>query len=185
MDENEIQACLIFILSNIHKYRNIQDKAYKVKKHLVHFVLSHKLKEQDFYKITSVLSPQSRSPLWQNCYMEKHGCERVQAKEDKGDFIKDGKYYEYKGSGFSQDGNLNVVQIRPWQECHYIVQFISYSDVHTFELTHDEMLQEMKLCNASSAHGTGKAIIDNRNIEYRMTIEKDGKDWIRWLKLYR
>ena len=141
------------------------------------------ISEQDFYKISSVLTPQSRSPLWENYFIKKHDCERVNKNEDRGDFKKNGMYYEYKSSGYNQNNSVNIVQIRPWQDCDYIIQSISDDGATTFVLTHTEMKLEMEKLKASRAHGT-QALVNNENIEYRMTLKRDSAHWNRWINNY-
>ena len=150
---------------------------------LIDLTLREEISEQDFYKISSVLTPQSRSPLWQNYFIKKHDCERVSKDENRGDFKKNGRYYEYKCSGYNQNNSVNMVQIRPWQDCDYIIQSISNDEATTFVLTHADMMLEMKELKASRAHGT-RALVNNENIEYRMTLKRDSADWNRWINNY-
>lgn len=77
-----------------------------------------------------------------------------------------------------------MIQVRPWQYCDYIIQFVTFEAIYTFELTKRQMLDEIALCNATSAHGTKKANKNNQNIEYTMTIKKGSKNWQRWIKKY-
>ena len=101
-----------------------------------------------------------------------------------GDFKKGSKYYEYKASGFNQNNSVNIVQIRLWQQCDYIIQSITYEEINTFLLKHNDMIMETDLCRASSAHGTKTANKDNKNKELRMTIYKESENWDRWQKKY-
>ena len=87
--------------------------------------------------------------------------------------------YEYKSSGYNQDNSVHMLQIRPWQNCDYIVQSISDNGAITYVLTHSEM----KLLKASRAHGT-KVLRNNENIEFRMTLKIDSDDWQRWINNY-
>ncbi|MYB66413.1 DUF2344 domain-containing protein [Candidatus Poribacteria bacterium] len=41
----------------------------------------------------------------------------------------------------------------------------------------------MKNLKASRAHGT-QALVNNENIEYRMTLNIDSADWKRWINNY-
>jgi hypothetical protein len=76
-----------------------------------------------------------------------------------------------------------MVQIRPWQDCNYIIQSISDDGATTFVLTHVEMMLEMKKLKASRAHGT-QALVNNENIEYRMTLKRNSAHWNRWINNY-
>ena len=117
-------------------------------------------------------------------FIKKYDCERVSKDEDRGDFKKNGRYYEYKSSGYNQNNSVNIVQIRPWQDCDYIIQSISDDGATTFVLTHAEMMLETRKLKAASAHGTKKALEDNKNKELRITLKKDSADWNRWINDY-
>ncbi len=185
MNPIELNRTLRFILDNIDESRKVKNQAFSIRKKLIDLTLKQEISEQEFYKISSVLTPQSRSPLWENYFIKKHDCERVNKNEDRGDLKKNGRYYEYKCSGYNQDSNsVNIVQIRPWQKCDYIIQRISDDGAITFILTHAEMMLEVQKIKASSAHGTAKALEDNKNKELRMTLKKDSADWNRWINNY-
>ena len=184
MTKQEIKDTIEFVLNNIDEYRNVLSKVQAIKPHLVELVLAGEITERDFYKLSSLLNSQARSPMWEKYFIQKHQCRRIKRQEDMGDFEKNGKHYEYKCSGFNQDGSVHIVQIRTWQKCHYIVQSISDKKVHTFELSHEDMLREIDLLGASVAHGTRTSNIKNQNIELRMTLVKDSENWARWRRKY-
>ena len=106
MNRMKIKETIDFILDNIDKSRRLKDSAESIKDELIDLTLRQEISEQDFYKIGSVLTPQSRSPLWQNYFIKKHDCERVSKDEDRGDFKKNGRYYEYKCSGYNQNNSV-------------------------------------------------------------------------------
>jgi len=173
------------ILANIHNVREAVNHAYKIRTELIQLALEGSITELEFYNITSVLTPQSRSPLWEKYYIQKRGAKKLKAQDNKGDFILDGKAYEYKASGFNQTGNINIVQLRSWQKCDYIVQYITSGEVFTFRLTRAQMEEEANRCKKSAAHGTQAANLKNENIEFRFTVVVGGEDWNRWLSRYR
>lgn len=174
-----------YILENIHTVEKVKKLAYSVRHNLMEYVLQGKITENDFYKITSLLTPQSRSPLWQNYFIEKNGFDKLKSKENKGDCVKNGICYEYKASGFNEGSGLHVIQIRLWQDCDYIIQFIEKDKVYTFILTKEEMKEEIQKCGSTSAHGTKEANESNENVELRLsTIRKGDKNWNRWVKKY-
>lgn len=174
-----------YVLEHFDIVEKVRHFVFEIRKDLLSLALKNKITEKNFYKITSLLNPQSRSTLWQDYFVQKNQYEQVKAKEDKGDFKVGNKYYEYKVSGFNVGNVLHLVQIRPWQECSYIIQSIQKDKVFTFELTNKQMKKEIKLCHGSSAHGTKTANIDNKNKELRMTIKIGDSNWERWLKLYK
>lgn len=161
------------------------NSAFTIRKELIDLTLSEVISESDFYKISSVLSPQSRSPLWQNYFIAKYDCEKISSGENRGDFRKNGIHYEYKSSGYNKNNAVNILQIRLWQDCDYIIQSISDDGAVTFLLTHAEMMSETEILKASSAHGTRQALKENKTKELRMTLHRNATDWHRWIKNYR
>ena len=184
MNQIELKKTIRYILDNIGNSRRVLDSVVSIRKKLIDLTFEQVISEQDFYKISSVLSPQSRSPMWEKYFIKRHDCEKVNKNDDRGDFKKNGTHYEYKSSGYNQDNSVHIVQIRPWQNCDYIIQSISDDGATTFVLTHAEMMLEMENLKASVAHGTKTALVDNVTIEYRMTLHKDSADWDRWINNY-
>lgn len=171
---------------NFKELIQIYDVIYKYKNAILKDFLNDKLNNQEFYSYTSLLTPQSRSPLWEKAFICKINAKKIPASAGKGDLLWENKYYEYKVSGLNAENMLHVVQIRIWQDVNYIIQYISKDfEVYTFMLTHSEMVDEIKQTGATAAHGTKKANISNKNIEYRFTIKKDSVSWKRWVKKYK
>ena len=185
MNRIEVKEKIRVILDSIDKSRRLKESVESVKDELIDLTFEQEISEQDFYKISSVLSTQSRSPLWENYFIKKHGCERVKRNENRGDFKKNGRYYEYKSSGDNQKNTVNILQIRPWQDCDYIIQSISDDRATTFVLTHAEMMLEMDRLKASPTHGTPEALEDNKTIEYGIRVKRGSSDWDRWINDYR
>ena len=122
MNRKELNETISFILDNIDNSRIVLNSVASIRNQLIDLTLEkQEISEQDFYKISSVLSTQSRSPLWENYFIKKYDCERVSKNEDRGDFKKNGKYYEYKSSGYNLGNSVNMLQIRPWQDCDYVL----------------------------------------------------------------
>ena len=172
------------ILANAERVRDISRAAYEIRAELIPLALESAITEAQFYRISSLLSPQARSPLWEKYFIQRHNCRKMSAKNDSGDFEKDGVRYEFKASGYNQDAAVHIVQIRLWQGCDYVVQSVSDNGAESFVLRHSEMRREVALCGAVSAHGTRKAVAQNKNVEMRMTLKKDGEHWARWRKKY-
>lgn len=179
------RASIRYILRHINRAREVAAAVYGIRKSLVDLALRGDISEREFYKISSVLSPQSRSPMWERYFRQKHGCAPVKKEQNRGDFEKNGKHYEYKASGYNADGAVHIVQIRLWQNCDYVVQSISDDEVVTFVLSHAEMTAETKSLNATTAHGTKKVSQVSRHVELRMTLKPGTEDWRRWMRLYR
>jgi len=186
MNQKKLNETISFVLENIDNSRIVLNSVASIRDQLIDLTLEkQEISEQDFYKISSVLSTQSRSPLWENYFIKKHNCERVNKNEDRGDLRKNGRYYEYKSSGYNLDNSVHMLQIRPWQDCGYIIQSVSDDGATTFVLTHAEMMLEMKKLKASPAHGTRKALEDNKTIEYMITLKRNSVEWDRWINNYR
>ena len=184
MAEQKTLDTVNYILANVEQSREVYNAVYRIKPQLVRLTLENTITEMQFYRISSLLTPQARSPLWERYFIQRHNCLKISAKCDSGDFEKNGIYYEFKVSGYNQDAAVHIVQIRLWQGCDYVVQSVSDVDVISFVLRHSEMEQEVALCGATSAHGTRTAVANNQNIELRMTLKKDGEHWARWRKKY-
>lgn len=184
MKQKDIQKTIRYILKNIDNSKRVIEAAYEIRGHLIDLALNGRIAEQEFYKISSLLTPQSRSLIWQNYFIAKHNCKSINRNENKGDFEKNGIFYEYKASGYNRDNSVNIIQIRLWQECDYVIQAISDESVVTFVLTHRQMKEETKKLKASSAHGTPAVTSVSRHIELRMTLRRDSEDWNRWMKRY-
>lgn len=148
---------------------------------------------KEFIKSMSLINPQSYGKRIENRIIKDLNGDAVLAKEDKGDMLKNGKYYEIKISLLTQtNSDLNLVQIRTWQNLDYYLciafdlRNIKNFNVIPFLLTKNDMIKEMKNVNATSAHGTKKAIEENKNIELRYSLKIDSNNQVfqRWKKKY-
>jgi hypothetical protein len=100
--------------------------------------------------------------------------------KDRGDsFSKNKNYFEIKASLITTTNkNLNIVQIRPWQDVNYIVFVYDFNNNngHFLYIKNDQMHEEINLSkNAlgikfSNAHGTKKSNYNNDNVELRSSI---------------
>ena len=148
---------------------------------------------KNFIIAMAQINPQSYGAKIQKRLIEELGLEKISASEDKGDFVNQfGDHYELKVSLLLKDkAKMNLVQIRPWQDTnYYFIAFgIKNSEVYAFcfSLSHDRMLEELKLMNAFAAHGTKKSLEKNTNIEYRidLAINSDNEHFQRWFTKYR
>ena len=77
MKQNDIQKTIRYILKNIDDSKRVIEAAYKVRGNLTDLALNGHIAEQEFYKISSLLTPQSRSLIWQNYFMAKHNCKSI------------------------------------------------------------------------------------------------------------
>lgn len=129
---------------------------------------------QLYYTSTSTLTAQAKAPLGEKFLCNLLGFRRVSAKEDRGDAVDEqGNYYEFKNSFTNQAQNLNIRQIRLWQEVDYYYCFyINEQDLQEsvfFVLTKEQMMDEVALCGGFT-HGTIEANAVNQHNEYSITI---------------
>lgn len=136
------------------------------------------------------LPPQAYGQRIQNRLLKELHLER--AHHDNGDF-KDrfGDFYEVKSSILQHaDAKMNLVQIRPWQKAHFCCFVFDVRTgvvtPHAFKLNAPQMSEEMRMLNATSAHGTVAANAHNRNIEYRLSMNVSMLDvhFRRWKDNY-
>lgn len=149
---------------------------------------------KDFIKSMSIIKPQSYGKRIENKIIKDLDSIAVSSRDDKGDMLsKKGDYYEIKISLLTKtNNNLNMVQIRPWQKIdYYLCIAFDIRDLKNFKtfaflLKKEDMLNEMKEVNASSAHGTKKALLENKHIELRYSLKISEKDEVfkRWMKNY-
>ena len=141
-----------------------------------------------FYKSTALLTPQSRSALYENALIRKLGGTKNNARDNIGDAKIAGTNYEIKVSGVNIDKCLHMVQLRPWQNTDYLIQFIDvdrdFKSLY-FVLTHEEMIAEIKETKANATHGTMESNKNNQNIEYRITLKKGSVHFRRWVSKYQ
>lgn len=127
-----------------------------------------------YYTSTASLTAQAKAPLGEKFLCNLLGYTRVSSREDRGDAVdKEGIYYEFKNSFTNQRQNLNIRQIRLWQNVDYYYCFyINEEDLDKsvfFILTKDEMIKEVALCGGYT-HGTVTANAVNEHNEYSITI---------------
>ena len=127
-----------------------------------------------YYTSTASLTAQAKASLGERFLCNLLGYTRVSSREDRGDAVdKEGMYYEFKNSFTNQRQNLNIRQIRLWQNVDYYYCFyINEEDLDKsvfFVLTKDEMIKEVALCGGYT-HGTITANAVNEHNEYSITI---------------
>ncbi|MGI9228544.1 MAG: hypothetical protein ACR2P9_01650 [Gammaproteobacteria bacterium] len=173
------------IIANYAQIKEVINKVIEIKDKLIDLCLEGNITEDEFYRVSSLLTPQSRSPLWEKYFIKKHDALRVSANKNAGDLVLNKKYYEYKSS-YNDSGSVNIVQVRLWQPCDYIIEVIQIDEknvtVTTFVLTHDQMEKEME--SAGPAHGTAEANENNENVELRISFDIGDEYWEKWIYKY-
>lgn len=129
---------------------------------------------QLYYTSTAGLTAQAKAPMGEKFLCNILGFTRVSASEDRGDAVdNNGIYYEFKNSFTNQAQNLNIRQIRLWQDVDYYYCFY-INEEHLdqsvfFVLTKEQMIEEVALCGGYT-HGTIAANAVNGHSEYSITI---------------
>ena len=129
---------------------------------------------QLFYLSTAMLTAQQKAPLGEKFLRNKLKMQKVSSSEDRGDAVDNNKkYYEFKTSFTNKDQNLNIRQIRLWQDInYYYCIYINEEELDKslfFILTKEQMIEEVALCG-SYTHGTVVANSVNIHKEYSITI---------------
>ena len=185
MNISEIKNKYLEELKRAKEILNIIEK-YDDKEDIIN-ISSNKV----FYSLIAGYSVQSKAPLSDKHLFQYFNFIPVSAAENRGD-AKDVNnfYYEFKTSSTNKGNNLNIRQIRLWQNVdYYYCFFINEEDIQKslfFKLSHEEMEEEVKLFG-SATHGTSKANESNNNIEYSITIpiyNLQNKKTIRWRDRY-
>ena len=81
MNHLEVKDTIRYILDNIENSRKVLSSTVSIKDKLIDLTFDQIISEREFYKISSVLSPQSRSPMWEKYFIAKHDCEKVKKSE--------------------------------------------------------------------------------------------------------
>ena len=174
------------LLTNVSVIWDFVADLKDIRHHFIPLIQEKFIQEHEFYLLGSFLRPQSYAPIFQKYLIWKLGAENVKREENRGDFLLNTTYYEYKISVYNADETLNVIQVRIWQETDYIIQYLDkkYNPPISFLLTHDDMKYELDRCKATSAHGTKTVNKDNVNIEYRFSFKKHSEVWDDWVRKY-
>lgn len=157
------------------------------------------LPPEDFFLVMSQYNAQAKSGWIEGFIAHKLGMEIVPATLDRGDAKNRKHFFEYKTSTTNKGRNLNMRQIRLYQDVDfYIASYIEELDLknsYTFMLASDEMEAELRRINGVDeetgmlkgfTHGTVEANRDNPVPEYSLTlpIRPDAEHLKRWVKNY-
>ena len=82
--------------------------------------------------IVRLLSSQSYGPLLEKLHIRHYNEDvvRVPPTDDRGDYKNFcNNYYEYKFTIASEEGNINFVQLRPWQKVDYVLEILQPNNI--------------------------------------------------------
>ena len=182
--QNSVNKKTQELLADYNTIKSGLNKAHSIRAVLAELCIEQSITEPEFYKLSSILIPQSRSFVCIEYFTKKHNGKSVKSSENRGNLKIGEKYYSFKSS-CNDNNKINIVQIRLWQECDFIVQHIEIGKkVTTFLLTREEMKKEVMLMG-TSAHGTEAANLTNQHKEMRISFEVSGDDWNRWIEKYQ
>ena len=142
-----------------------------------------------FFYCLSLLSTQQKAPLCEEYIIKQLKGEKIKSSLDRGDFKINGEYYELKCSFNNKGENLNIRQIRLYQDVNYYL--CGYVDIfclkksYFYILTKIEMEKEVRMLG-SFTHGTKAAQKEKGNSEYSITIPINplNDTFLRWNEKY-
>ena len=144
----------------------------------------------DLAKIARFENAQRKGVLYQDYVIAKIGASPVHSSKDRGDYEKYEKFGEIKISFTNKNDNLNVRQVRTYQNIdEYVVMFVNenYPDrSKVFRLDSEQMKKEVALIG-NVMHGTKTAAKGNKNVEHGFHIpiyNPDNKSAKRWNSTY-
>ena len=119
------------------------------------------------------LNPQSYGTKIQNRWRKDNGYKKVNSSLNLGDYKDESMYVEFKVSYISNN-QWTIIQIRPYQKIQrYDIMLIDedYKD-KLYKIPKDKMNILIDKYG-DVAHGTKGSNLNNKNLEYRMTIKKN------------
>lgn len=190
--ESEFQEkALQMVISSLENF--VQTKKWMKNKKNLDFL---NLQEWSiFIKSMFYITPSSYGAKISKRLIKELNGQEINPTEEKGDFIDClGAHCEMKVSlSLDDKPKINLVQIRPWQNTdYYFASFILKNNIiyaYCFKLSSEQMKEELKKSKFSFAHGTKKALAQNKtgNHELRITINVNENDetFKRWFLNYR
>lgn len=142
-----------------------------------------------FFNMIALGSAQAKAPEAEKFIARKCDLIKISPSLNRGDYRNPANdtYVELKVSFTNKEQNLNLRQLRLWQEVDfYVCIYIDEDNLkqsEVFLLTHEEMKNEVRQ-KGSATHGTAKANENNENIEYSITISMTGECRKIWHSKY-
>jgi hypothetical protein len=133
-------------------------------------------------------TPQSYGALIEKRIIKNNGFRKLKSELNIGDAEENGLNKEIKISISADDDQptFNIVQIRPHADISsYLIWFIEIDKNcmilnHTYEVPKEDM---MKIPGIGGAHGTKISNVNQKNVEYRVTVKKNSVAW-KFLQSY-
>lgn len=179
------------VINDLDSLKEYREKLDRITKELKNKEWGFDKPWEHFITAVSLLSAQSYGARIQNRIIKENEFTKIAASEEKGDYLKNGQGVEFKASIINEANKyLNMVQIRLWQNVSYhCVAFDIRGQnfkTYNFNLTHDQMEQEISTMNACAAHGTSSANDSNEKVEYRvgLVVDPEDKHFKRWTEKY-
>lgn len=146
----------------------------------------YNLEPKIFFPLVSCLTPQSYGAKIEKYIINKLNGKKVPSTLGRGDMLLNDKYIEVKSSILKgkNTNSLNFVQIRPFSDIDYYLGIainpFDLNNSYVYTINHNDMLSEIKKFG-QCCHGTKIYSKENKNIEYRFTLNLD-KDLDYWEK---
>lgn len=175
---------------------NIVDNYHNHKK-VIHWIKNNadQLEHENwdvFIKAMCQINPQSYGSIIEKRIIRELGLTRNRSNQGTGDcHDMFGVNHEIKISMVRDiNSRINLVQIRDWQSTDYycFAFFLSHEDVYgaCFRLTHEDMVEELEITNATNAHGTKHVADSNMHVERSIRLRPSMTDehFLRWIDCY-
>ena len=120
------------------------------------------------------LNPQSYGIKIQNRWRTDNGYEKVNSSLNLGDYKDGDMYVEFKVSYISTNNNWSIIQIRPHQKIQrYDIMLVDSDYKYNLYKIPKNKMDIFVDKYGEIAHGTKSSNLDNKNLEYRITIKKN------------
>lgn len=188
---------LMPITPELQDYRRLMgDKT--IKKDIRNDLL--KLPKEEYYSTIQLSHPQQYGSLLQERIKHRFKLSKSTGRNsgDASEYdtvLKIVRNWEIKGSLITKSNLIaNLHQFRFYHDCDYLFLIADVRDSNNcieyfFQLTHEQLLQELIPCNAYNSHNNKEANRDNKNVEKSIDlpfdIENSNSNFNRWCKKYR
>ncbi len=172
-------------LDIVEKYRKIQQYFYSLKesKKGLETIYNECYKnENSQIGYLRLFKSQSYGPLMEKLHLRHYAdyIKKVPAHKDKGDYKNEhGFHWEYKFSMAGNKGEINFVQLRPWQGVDYVFEVLHLNnELEVYCIPHAS-LNELIDRYGMNAHGTKKSNQSNDKVEkaLRPKCTRNDKCW--------
>tara|TARA_R110002012_G_scaffold48512_6_gene126273 strand:- start:1374 stop:1931 length:558 start_codon:yes stop_codon:yes gene_type:complete len=117
--------------------------------------------------------PQSYGTKIQNRWIKDNGYHKINSSKNRGDYKDINLYVEFKVSYFL-DNQWNLLQLRPYQKIdRYDIMLIDKNYKYKLYQIPKKQMDRLLKEYGYVAHGTKDSNIENKNLEYRISIKEN------------